>query len=63
VMNVDGQGELKLESGGGVRVTASPHVARLLRVSPAEDYYTHLSTRLDSLTAGVLQRLAGEDIS
>lgn len=61
VMNVDGQGELELENGGGVRITISPHVARLLRLSDSNEFYAHLSTRLDSLTARTLQRLIGEE--
>lgn len=61
VMNVDGQGELELENGGGVRISVSPHVARLLRLSDPNEFYAHLSTRLDSLTARTLQRLIGED--
>ncbi|MEX2236251.1 MAG: NAD(+)/NADH kinase [Dehalococcoidia bacterium] len=63
VMNVDGQGELYLASGGDVRITASPHVARLLRVGEPNDFYTHLSTRLDSLTSRTLQRLTEEELS
>ncbi|MPZ22571.1 MAG: hypothetical protein GEU28_03315 [Dehalococcoidia bacterium] len=57
VLNVDGQGELGLVSGGGVRVTVSEHAARLVRIAGPNEFYEHLSTRLNSLTARTLQLL------
>jgi NAD+ kinase len=63
VMNVDGQGELTMASGGTVRISISPHVTRLLRLSDPNEFFEHLSTRLDSLTSRTLQRLISEDPS
>jgi NAD+ kinase len=63
VMNVDGQGELQLASGAGVRITKSEHVARLMRIADPSEFYLHLSTRLDSLTSRTLQRLSQEELT
>lgn len=49
-LTVDGQGDLELADGDGVRVTVSPHVARFLRLSPPSEFYFGLGRRLDSLT-------------
>lgn len=49
VVSIDGQVDRRLESGDGVSVCRSPHVARFIRFSQPQDYYAMLAERLDWL--------------
>lgn len=46
ILSVDGQEEIEMVSGAGVRVSASPHVARFLRLGPPSSFYASLARRL-----------------
>ncbi len=46
VMSLDGQIELPLQDGDGVRVSVSPYVARFLRIQPAHYFYASLESKL-----------------
>ncbi len=47
--SIDGQDDRKLASGDTVSVCRSPHSARFVRFSDAQDYYARLAERLDWL--------------
>jgi NAD+ kinase len=49
IVSVDGQVDRALESGDVVSICRSEYVARFVRFSKPEDYYTLLSERLDWL--------------
>jgi len=49
VLSIDGQDDRKLTSGDTVSVCRSPHSARFVRFSDAQDYYARLAERLDWL--------------
>ncbi len=46
MLSIDGQINLALESGDGIRVMLSPHVTRFLRAKPATFFYSSLMERL-----------------
>jgi len=48
-VSIDGQVNRTLDSGDGVSVCRSPHVARFLRLSRPQDYYRILAERLQLL--------------
>lgn len=50
MVSVDGQVEVKLQSGDEIEVKASPYTARLLRLQPGNYFYRSLETKLKRKT-------------
>ncbi|HEY8490973.1 MAG TPA: NAD(+)/NADH kinase [Dehalococcoidia bacterium] len=52
IISVDGQVNEPLEDGATVRIQASPHVARFVKLHPADSFYATLAQRLDLMAKG-----------